>query len=281
MKHQLFYEMTLASMILVYEMTPADSEGGMPKGDDMKKTTCAEMTCAPEPADGISAPVISGFPASPRKTSRTKASRTAMSRLSVLRISALIAPAIAAVAISVAACPERALAEAGDGPVLDMPFEMTWPVTGSPGMAGSLPPADILAEVRREGFYPVSRPVHRGRVYVLFAVDQDDMDVKLTVDAASGRVLWVAEAVAHLGGPGHYGYRTHWRAEHPNSEHLNSEHLNSEHSPPVESANAASESHHGSRTSHKRFPPLPRSRPVDLAEPEASAAEPSPLLNNP
>jgi hypothetical protein len=114
-------------------------------------------------------------------------------------------------------------------------------------MAGPLPPAEILAEVRREGFYPVSRPVHRGRVYVLFAVDQDDMDVKLTVDAASGRVLWVAGAVAHLGGPGHY--RTRWR-----SEHL----------PPADIVpNARAE---GARhTSMKRFPPLPRTRPVDLA----------------
>jgi hypothetical protein len=191
----------------------------------MKKMTCVETTCA-----------------------------------SALGISALCMAAIAAIGIAGVAFPERARAQA-DGATLDMPFDMTWPVAGTPGMAGPLLPAEVLAEVRREGFYPVSRPVQRGRVYVLFAVDQDDMDVKLTVDAASGRILWVAGAVAHLGGPGHYGYRTHWRAAHL---------------PPEDIPNA-----HGAgarHTSLKRFPPLPRARPVDLAgtpaqgEPPAAAA---------
>jgi hypothetical protein len=192
----------------------------MPKGDHMKKMTCVETTCA-----------------------------------SVLGILALCVAAIAAIGIAGVAFPERARAQA-DGAALDMPFDMTWPVAGTPGMAGPLPPAEILAEVRREGFYPVSRPVHRGRVYVLFAVDQDDMDVKLTVDAASGRILWVAGAVAHLGGPGHYGYRTHWRSAHLPPEDI------------VPNAHGAGTRH----TSLKRFPPLPRTRPVDLAGTPPSAA---------
>jgi hypothetical protein len=57
--------------------------------------------------------------------------------------------------------------------------EITWPA-GAAATTGTLPRAEILAEVRREGFYPVGRPVRRGRVYVLFAVDQDDFDVQLT-----------------------------------------------------------------------------------------------------
>jgi hypothetical protein len=156
-----------------------------------------------------------------------------------------------AVGFFVAVSPELTLAQP-DGAA----FDMTWPV-GAAAMAGALPPAEILAEVRREGFYPIGRPVQRGRVYVLFAVDQDDMDVKLTVDAASGQVLWVAGVVAHFGGPGYYGYRSIWRSERPPV-------------PPVEvpiagpsvrnSAGSAGTRHHASMK-----PPLPRIRPANLA----------------
>jgi hypothetical protein len=131
--------------------------------------------------------------------------------------------------------------------------EMTWPA-GVAAIAGTLPPAEILAEVRREGFYPVGRPAHRGRVYVLFAVDQDDFDVQLTVDAASGRVLRVASAVARFGGPGHYGYRSIWRQRPPV--------LPADISPARNSSGAAGTRRHASL---KRFPPLPRNRPVSLA----------------
>jgi hypothetical protein len=174
--------------------------------------------------------------------------------LSILGISVLCIPGISAIAISVAAWPEPVLAQAeGEGP--DTTFDITWPVTGVPAVAGPLEPAEILAEVRREGFYPVSRPVHRGRVYVLFAVDQDDMDVKLTVDAASGRVLWVAEAVAHVGGPRYYGYRSLWRSERPPPM------------PPADIPNAGTAPRNNTRAgaSLKRFPPLPRTRPAELA----------------
>lgn len=150
--------------------------------------------------------------------------------------------------------PELALAQP-DGAA----FDMTWPA-GAAAMAGTLPPAEILAEVRREGFYPIGRPVQRGRVYVLFAVDQDDMDVKLTVDAASGRVLWVVGVVAHFGGPGYYGYRSIWRSERPPPV------------PPAEVPSAgptvrnntgsAGTRHHASM---KHAPPLPRIRPASLA----------------
>ena len=160
---------------------------------------------------------------------------------------------VPAVGFFVAVSLEPALAQS-DGAVLDM----TWPA-GAAAMAGTLPPAEILAEVRREGFYPISRPVQRGRVYVLFAVDQDDIDVKLTVDAASGEVLWIAGVAAHFGGPGYYGHRSIWRREHQPL-------------PPVDvpSAgpnvrNSAGSAGGGRPVSMKRFPPLPRIRPASLA----------------
>ncbi len=160
---------------------------------------------------------------------------------------------VPAVGLLVAVSLEPALAQS-DSAVLDM----TWPA-GAAAMAGTLPPAEILAEVRREGFYPISRPVQRGRVYVLFAVDQDDIDVKLTVDATSGEVLWVAGAMAHFGGPGYYGRRSIWRREHQPL-------------PPVDVPSAGPNARNntgsagaGRSVSMKRFPPLPRIRPASLA----------------
>jgi hypothetical protein len=66
-----------------------------------------------------------------------------------------------------------------------------------------LPPRDVVARVRSAGFNPVSRPVQRGPVYVVFAVDRYFMNVRVTVDARSGRVM----AVTRLAGvPGYGGY---------------------------------------------------------------------------
>jgi hypothetical protein len=179
-----------------------------------------------------------------------------------------------AIGLFVAVSPELALAQADSAApdVTDMTFdrmngpEATWPEmtlpAGAAAMAGTLPPAEILAEVRREGFYPVGRPVQRGRVYVLFAVDQDDFDVKLTVDAASGRVLWVTGAVARFGGPGQYGYRSIWRERPPVVPPADV---------PARNSSGAAGTRHASL---KRFPPLPRNRPADLAGAPASESPP-------
>jgi hypothetical protein len=98
---------------------------------------------------------------------------------------------------------ERAVAEPLDR-VVDVA-----PPYGGPGssyMTGALPPGEIIASVRSAGFAPVTRPVQRGAIYVLRAVDRYDADVRVTVDARSGRVL-AATRVARLeeGGPGYGG----------------------------------------------------------------------------
>ncbi len=175
--------------------------------------------------------------------------------------------AVSAIGISsVAFLPERALAQA-DAPAAleeDMPFDMSWPGAGASTMNGPLlPPSDIMAEVRREGFHPVSRPVHRGRVYVLYAVDQDDMDVKLTVDAASGRVLWAAGVAAHLGGPGRYGYRSHWRAEHPLASPPGDDDVPNA-TEPARSDSRAAPVRARRNVNQKRFQPLTRARPAEI-----------------
>jgi hypothetical protein len=175
------------------------------------------------------------------------------------------------VGLFVAVSPGLAQADGAASDLTEAAFDrMTgpegWPEVTWPGAAagGALPPAEILAEVRREGFYPVSRAVQRGRVYVLFAVDQDDFDVKLTVDAASGRVLWVTGAVARFGGPGHYGHRSIWR-ERPLAP--------PEDIPAARNGSGAAGPRHASL---KRFPPLPRIRPADLAGAPAGDNAPPP-----
>src|SRR5260370_30805635 len=69
-------------------------------------------------------------------------------------------------------------------------------------------------EVRRAGFEPISRPVQRGRVYVLFALDPYDIEVRLAVDAGSGRVLRVT-GIPRYGGGGEYVDRPHLRSPAP------------------------------------------------------------------
>jgi hypothetical protein len=75
--------------------------------------------------------------------------------------------------------------------------------------ASALPPAQITASVRSAGFDPLSRPVRRGPVYYVFALDRALTDVRVMVDAHSGRVLSatrLAGAGTAYGGPGYESY---------------------------------------------------------------------------
>ena len=116
----------------------------------------------------------------------------------------------AALAVFAAMPPGLALAQ-WNAPPSPYPSTHAWDgreeAAGGPAMAGALAPQQIVAGVRRAGFEPISRPIQRGRIYVLFAVDPYDVDVKLTVDAGSGRVLGVTDTV----GPryGGAGYSSH------------------------------------------------------------------------
>ena|SRR5215831_4263369 len=156
-----------------------------------------------------------------------------------------------AVVIFVAASPVSALAQWNSPP-----RDITMPLAGAWRTAGTLGPWEIAAEVRRAGFEPISRPVQRGNVYVLFALDRDGVDVKLTVNAGNGRVLWVAEVVrTPYGGPDFYGRRAWSRYDRP----------------PVPPANIPStgpgRTNFGqarNNTSLGRSPPLPRARPANL-----------------
>lgn len=74
-----------------------------------------------------------------------------------------------------------------------------------PPFVGALPPDEIIASVRSAGFDPVSRPIHRGGVYVLFAIDRYEVDVRVTVDAHSGRVLSAMRLAGEFRGEPGYG----------------------------------------------------------------------------
>jgi len=134
--------------------------------------------------------------------------------------------------------------------------DITGPAAGVSTTAGALAPAEIVAEVRRAGFEPISRPVQHGHVYVLLALDPYGMDVKLTVDADSGRVLWATGIIgARYGGAAYYSY-------HPLSRYER---------PPIPPADIPSmgpgKSNSGSvrsTVSTRSSPPLPRTRPADL-----------------
>lgn len=80
----------------------------------------------------------------------------------------------------------------------------------APTVSGMLPPGEIIASVRSAGFDPLSRPVARGAVYVVFATNRYLVDVRLTVDARTGRVLSATRlAGAAYGGPIYEGSLPH------------------------------------------------------------------------
>jgi hypothetical protein len=147
--------------------------------------------------------------------------------------------------------------------------DMAWPPAGVSATAGMLAPAEIEAEVRRAGFEPISRPFQQGRVYVLFALDPYDRDVRLTVDAGSGRVLRVA-GIPRYGGAGYSGYygdRLWSRYERPPV-------------PPSDIPNIwPGRSNSGSvrsSTSLRPALPLPRTRPADPISAAAKETAPPP-----
>jgi hypothetical protein len=114
--------------------------------------------------------------------------------------------------------------------------------------AEGLAPSEIIASVRSAGFDPLSRPVQRGGVYVLFAIDGQYMEVRVTVDPNNGRVLSATRlAGMRYGGPGYDGHEVLTRYERPPV-------------PPADIPNRGAGRSSGPAASS---PPLPRARPSD------------------
>jgi hypothetical protein len=173
----------------------------------------------------------------------------------------------------------------------------------APQASGALPPAEIVASVRSAGFDPLSRPLQRGAVYMLFAVDRYFMDVRLTVDARSGRVLAATRlAGASHGGPGYEGRLAPYERLSPGYEPAPippvAVPLQAPRRPPIEGrdgrrapaeragASDPAELARRSATPSAAPAPLPRARPDDVVsggvkepaspvQPDARAAAPS------
>jgi hypothetical protein len=80
------------------------------------------------------------------------------------------------------------------------PYDVA-PIVVPDGIFG-MPPSDILVIVQSRGLHPVGPPIRRGRVYVLRAMDPSGENVRVVVDAASGRIYAVTPADS---GPPEYG----------------------------------------------------------------------------
>jgi hypothetical protein len=136
--------------------------------------------------------------------------------------------------------------------VVSLLVVMAQAATGQPADVGGFAPGGIIASVRSAGFNPTGRPVQRGGVYLLFAVDRQNMNVRLTVDANTGRVLSATRvAGTRLGEPGFEGREALSRA----SERL---------VPPGDIPNRGAARISNSGLAGARRLPLPRARPGDI-----------------
>jgi hypothetical protein len=72
----------------------------------------------------------------------------------------------------------------------DMPGPMAAMPLGAAGYRGSvLPPPELNAVVRGNGFAPLGAPRLRGAVYTVSVIDPDGDDGRLVIDAHSGRII--------------------------------------------------------------------------------------------
>jgi hypothetical protein len=69
-----------------------------------------------------------------------------------------------------------------------------------------LPPHEIVAILRAAGFEPVVRPVAGAGVFFVRALAPDDEDVRVTVEARTGRILEI-QPMGYAGAPFRGGYR--------------------------------------------------------------------------
>ena len=71
---------------------------------------------------------------------------------------------------------------------LAQPVPPPYPGTVPPGLDGGLPPAEVNALVRSTGLRPLEVPIRRGPVYGMRAIDPDGQEVRVIVNARTGRI---------------------------------------------------------------------------------------------
>ena len=165
------------------------------------------------------------------------------------------------------------------------------------GFAGTMPPDQIAANVRAAGWQPLSRPVLRGPVYIMRALNRRNFELRVAIDARSGRIVSATRLAFDQPRPAG-GYAT-GPAPAPRYEPYMSPRGYSEAAPmppgdvPIDSRPIPPDSRPmppvGRATGYTSpppgrkvaaQPPLPRARPGESAEvtgsvPEAAAAKPA------
>jgi len=152
---------------------------------------------------------------------------------------------------------------------------------GPPSYEDALPPYEILASVRSAGFRPLSRPVRRGPVYVVFAADRYLVDVRVMVDARTGRVVSATRLAGALsGGPGYDGHDVMPRSQTLGYPPLADHPPRGYERPPVPPANVPGvpdvpPTADAGRHLPSARAPLPRSRPGDAVTGSVKEGQPS------
>jgi len=82
---------------------------------------------------------------------------------------------------------------------------------------GALPPFRIAAIVRAAGFDPLFRPLRQGDTYVLRALDRNELEYRLVIDAYTGRTISI-NATGERGAPGPYRGPVYGRVFAPNDD---------------------------------------------------------------
>lgn len=76
-----------------------------------------------------------------------------------------------------------------DGPYVAMPPEVPTPRYGPAYGPGLLPPIEIYAVLRENGFLPLGIPRQRGQVYTIAVIQPGGSDGRLVIDARTGRIV--------------------------------------------------------------------------------------------
>jgi hypothetical protein len=76
-----------------------------------------------------------------------------------------------------------------DGPYAAMPAEVPAPRYGPAYEPGLLPPIEVYAVLRENGFLPLGIPRQRGLVYTIAVIEPGGSDGRLVIDARTGRII--------------------------------------------------------------------------------------------
>lgn len=136
---------------------------------------------------------------------------------------------------------------------------------------GFMPPYEIARKVRRAGFDPLSPPLREGSIYVVRATDFRGILMRVVVDARSGVIRDASRIVP---GPGSYGQQAAMLPYEPLPDEMTGPPYGRPadfEAPPVPLEDGemmpprAPALHPVTRASVTVLPPLPRSRPPELA----------------